>query len=70
MAPRPIAGGRGVIYEQGRQVGFAKLSEASVGAQVGGQKFAELVIVRDQFTLDKLKAGTFDFGAQAQAVIL
>ena len=37
------ASGRGVIYEHGRPSGFADLSQASVGAQVGGQKFAEMI---------------------------
>ncbi|MGZ3441951.1 MAG: hypothetical protein ACXVDD_20665 [Polyangia bacterium] len=63
-------GGRGVIYEHGKRAGFAELSQASVGAQIGGQKYAELLIVRDKFTLDKIKAGSFDVGAQASAVIL
>lgn len=64
------ASGRGVIYEHGRQVGYAELSQASVGAQVGGQKYAELIVVRDKSTLDNLKAGSLDVGAQASAVIL
>jgi lipid-binding SYLF domain-containing protein len=64
------AGGDGVVYERGRRVGFAQLSQGAVGALVGGQKFAELIVVRDKPTLDKMKAGTFDFGAQSSAVIL
>jgi lipid-binding SYLF domain-containing protein len=64
------AGGKGVVYEGGRQTGFVELSQASVGAQIGGQKYAELVVVRDRFTLDKIKAGNLDLGAQASAVIL
>jgi lipid-binding SYLF domain-containing protein len=64
------AGGKGVIYERGRPAGYANLSQASVGALVGGQRFAELVIVRDKWTLDKIKAGTLDVGAEASAVIL
>ncbi|HEX6837908.1 MAG TPA: hypothetical protein VF334_15120 [Polyangia bacterium] len=64
------AGAQGVVYEQGRPVGFATLSRASVGAQIGGQKYAELVAVRDRFVLDKMKAGNLDLGGQASAVIL
>jgi lipid-binding SYLF domain-containing protein len=64
------AGGQGVVYEHGRVNAFATVSQGSVGAVLGGQKFAELIIVRDKFTLDKIKAGTFDVGAQASAVIL
>jgi lipid-binding SYLF domain-containing protein len=64
------AGAEGVVYENGRPVGYASLSRASVGAQIGGQKYAELVAVRDRFTLDKMKAGSLDLGGQASAVIL
>ena len=64
------AGAEGVVYENGRPAGYATLSRASVGAQIGGQKYAELVAVRDRFTLDKIKAGDLDLGAQASAVIL
>ncbi|MDB4967813.1 MAG: hypothetical protein JWN44_3502 [Myxococcales bacterium] len=64
------AGGEGVVYEHGRPAGFASLSQGSFGAQVGGQKFAELIVVRDKFTLDKIRAGSFDVGAQSSAVIL
>ena len=64
------AGAEGVIYEQGRPVGYATLSRASVGAQIGGQKYAELVAARDKFTLDKIKSGNLDLGGQASAVIL
>ena len=46
------------------------MSRVSVGAQVGGQKYAELIAVRDKFTFDKMKAGDFDLGGQASAVIL
>jgi lipid-binding SYLF domain-containing protein len=64
------AGGKGVVYEQGRPSGFAELSQASIGAQLGGQKYAELVIVRDAAMLENMKAGSFDVGGQASAVIL
>lgn len=64
------AGAQGVVFEKDRPVGYASLSRASVGAQIGGQKYAELVAVRDQFTLDKMRAGDLDLGARASAVIL
>jgi lipid-binding SYLF domain-containing protein len=64
------ASGKGVLYERGRFVGYAELSQASVGAQVGGQKYAELVVARDRFALDRLKSGSFKVGGQAQAVAI
>ncbi len=64
------AGANGVVYEKGRPVGYAQLSRAELGALAGGQKYAELVAVRDRFTFDKMKAGDLDVGAAASAVIL
>jgi lipid-binding SYLF domain-containing protein len=60
----------GVVYHRGQFVGFAQMRQASVGAQVGAQRFAELVIVRDQATLDRITSGALDLGGQATAVIL
>jgi lipid-binding SYLF domain-containing protein len=64
------AGAKGVVYAHGQPVGRAKLSRVSVGALVGGQKYAELVAVRDKSTLDKMKSGDMDLGGQASAVVL
>jgi len=64
------AGGKGVVYEKGQPAGYAEMNQASVGAQLGGQKYAEMVVVRDKFTFDKIKSGSFDVGGQASAVIL
>jgi lipid-binding SYLF domain-containing protein len=64
------AGARGVVYERGVPTGWAQLSRVSVGAQVGGQKYAELVAVRDPFTFSKIKSGNLNVGGQASATIL
>jgi len=64
------AGGKGVLFEKGRPAGFAELTQASVGAQIGGQKYAEIVVIRDQFALDRVRASNVDLGAQASAVIV
>jgi len=60
--------GKGVVYEQGRQVGFTDLTQASIGAQLGGQKFAELIVFKDQAALDRFRAEKLEFAANATAV--
>jgi lipid-binding SYLF domain-containing protein len=62
--------GRGVLYEQGRPAGYVELNQASIGAQLGGQTFAELIVFRDREAVDRLKAGSFELGASASAVVL
>jgi lipid-binding SYLF domain-containing protein len=59
-----------VVFEHGKQVGFAEVSHASVGALAGGQRYAEIVIIKDPAAFEDLKSGRFDVGAKAQAVIL
>jgi lipid-binding SYLF domain-containing protein len=62
--------GRGVLFERGQMTGYVELNQGSIGAQLGGQTFSELVVFRDRDTVDRLKAGTFEFGANASAVAL
>jgi len=62
--------GRGILYEQGQAVGFVKIEQASVGPQLGGQTYAELLVLQDRRQLDLLERGEFDLGANASAVIL
>jgi lipid-binding SYLF domain-containing protein len=62
--------GRGVVYEQGRHVGYSDLSQASLGLQAGGQTFSELLVFENKGALDRFKTGSLTFGADASAVIL
>ena len=64
------AGGNGVVYEGGRVVGYAQLSQAAIGALAGGQKYGELIIFRDKWAFDKARSSSFDVGGQASAVII
>ena len=64
------AHGRGILYEHGMRSGFVQLTQASVGAQIGAQTFSQLVVFQDAFTVQRLKAGTYTFGANASAVVL
>ena len=64
------AWGRGMLFERGQPVGFVELSQASVGAQLGGQTIAELVVFRDRYSIEQLKAGQYQLGTNASAVAL
>ena len=64
------AHGRGILYENGVPTGYVAVEQASIGAQLGGQTFAELIVFRDQFAVEKLKAGQFEIGANASAMAL
>ncbi|HTE51579.1 MAG TPA: lipid-binding SYLF domain-containing protein [Kofleriaceae bacterium] len=62
--------GHGVVYQHGRPVGYVELSQASIGAQLGGQTFAELIVLRDHKALERLKSDNLDLGADISAVAL
>jgi lipid-binding SYLF domain-containing protein len=61
--------GRGVVYEQGRHIGYSDLTQGSVGLQAGGQTFSELLVFENKSALDRFKEGKLDFAA-ASAVVL
>jgi lipid-binding SYLF domain-containing protein len=62
--------GRGEVYEQGVFVGYADISQGTLGVQAGGQSFTELLAFQDKPTLDDFKSGQFRFDANASAVAL
>ena len=63
--------GRGVVFdENARPVGFAELNQGSIGAQIGGQSYSELIVFENEAAMNRLKAGNFDIGAEASAVAL
>jgi lipid-binding SYLF domain-containing protein len=62
--------GKGVVYEQDMLVGYCDLTEGTIGAQLGGKSFTEILVFENRNTLDQFKAGTFTFDAQATAVAL
>jgi lipid-binding SYLF domain-containing protein len=64
------AQGRGEVFEKGTFIGYAELQQASVGAQIGGQTYRELIVFQDQAALDRFKSGKVEFAANASAVAL
>lgn len=62
--------GKGVLYERGMIVGYCDLSQLSIGFQLGGQAYTEIIAFENQLTVDNFKEGRFQFDAQASAVAL
>lgn len=61
-------GDRGVVYERGRPIGTASVSQITLGAQLGGQDFAELIFFKDKWALEDFKRNNTEFAANASAV--
>lgn len=64
------AHGRGVVFQKGRLVGYCDMTQASIGLQLGGQSFSELVFLETSAALQRFKSGEFTVSAQATAVAL
>lgn len=64
------AGGTGIVYQQGRRIGTVTLKQASLGLQLGGQTYAELVIFQDEKAFNRLQNDSVEFGADASAALI
>lgn len=62
------AHGKGEAYEQGKLVGYADVSQGSVGAQLGGEGYAELLIFQTHSAFVDFTQGTLQLDAKATAV--
>ena len=61
------ARGKGLVYEGGNLVGEVKLTQVTIGAQLGGQSYSEVVFLENKETMDSFKQGEFALSAQASA---
>ena len=62
------AHGKGLVYQKNNLIGQATLTQASVGAQVGGQSFSEIIFFETPAALEDFKSGKFEMSAEAGAV--
>lgn len=62
--------GRGMVYERKKPVGKSSVIKFSVGAQIGGQSFSEILFFKDKKSLEAFKQEKFELSAQASAVII
>jgi lipid-binding SYLF domain-containing protein len=64
------AHGSGCVYQQGKQVGTAKMNQLSFGWQAGAQGYSLLVFFEDDRAFKEFTSGNFEFGAKASAVAI
>lgn len=62
--------GKGRVYAKGNYVGDTSVTQVSVGFQLGGQAYSEIVFFEDKRAFDEFTSGNFEFGAQASAVAI
>lgn len=62
--------GNGRVFEKGRVIGDASMAQLSVGFQLGGQAYSEIVFFEDARALKEFIGGNFEFGADASVVAI
>ena len=62
--------GEGRVYEQGNYVGDTDMAQVTIGFQLGGQAFSQIIFFQDQRAFQEFTSGNFEFGAQATAVAI
>ena len=59
------ASGRGILVENGEFTGYVRQRRFSLGAQIGRQVQGQVLLFRDQETVELFKAGGLEFTPQA-----
>lgn len=62
--------GKGQVYRDGKVTGKTSVMEGSIGFQLGGEAFSQIIFFQDKRAYDEFTSGNFEFGATAQAVVI
>lgn len=62
--------GTGQVYQGGKVTGTTSLIKVSIGWQLGGQAFSEIIFFKDKRAYDDFTGGNFEFDATASAVAI
>ena len=64
------AHGKGRVYKQNDHIGNTSMTQLTVGFQLGGQAYSQIIFFQDKRALDEFTGGNFEFGVQATAVAI
>lgn len=64
------AHGAGRVYAGGSYVGNTTMTQLTVGAQIGGQAYSQMIFFQNKAAFDEFTTGNFEFNAQAAAVAI
>ncbi len=57
--------GRGVVYKGGQMTGYSSVTQGSIGAQLGGMSWSEIVFFQNRWAYDKFTSNEFAASADA-----
>ena len=64
------AHGKGRVYAQGAQTGNVSMTQVTLGFQLGGQAFSQMIFFEDERSFREFISGNFEFSAQMTAVAI
>lgn len=64
------AHGKGQVYTGGAVTGFTSMTQVTIGFQLGGQAYSEIIFFKDKGAYEDFTSGNFEFDAQASAIAL
>jgi len=62
--------GKGRVYRGENYIGDSAMTQVTVGWQLGGQAYSQVIFFEDKRAFDEFTSGNFEFGAQASAVAI
>ena len=64
------ARGKGEVFRDGKVIGSTTLTQVSIGFQLGGQAFSQIIFFKSKKDLNRFIQGNFEFGASASAALI
>lgn len=64
------AHGKGQVYRGGPVSGTTKMTQLTIGLQLGGQAYSQIIFFENKRAYEVFTSGNFEFGAQASAVAI
>jgi len=62
--------GKGRVYTGGHLIGYTDLKQISIGPQIGGKGYSQIIFFEDKRALDEFISGKFEFGADASVTAI
>jgi len=64
------AHGKGQVYTGDAVTGFTSMTQITIGFQLGGQAYSQVVFFKDKGAYEDFTSGNFEFDAQASAIAI
>ena len=64
------AHGTGRVFRAGAETGTTSMTQLSIGLQMGGQAYSQVIFLKDQRAYDEFASGNFEFAAGASAIAI